>query len=171
MEAQLQCVDVANWLRTSTETNSPQNPTGSPTVSTTAPGAYMALGRCGAGARTINGSRWTIAVDSACFPSIRNQVPAKQFAGPTVKARCMGMATESAHQRWTELYRLAVLETNLVKLNARVGEARAAINERMIELKGCAVQQQERQALADALKMLQLLAREAQNTNTSHGEE
>ena len=81
------------------------------------------------------------------------------------------MATESAHQRWTELYRLAVLETNLVKLNARVGEARAAINERMIELKGCAVQQQERQALADALKMLQLLAREAQNTNTSHGEE
>jgi len=75
----------------------------------------------------------------------------------------MGMATESAHQRWAELYRLAVLETNLGKLNALVGEARSAINERMIELKGCSGDEQERQALADALKMLQLLAREAQN--------
>ena len=81
------------------------------------------------------------------------------------------MATESEQQRWAELYRLAVLETNLAKLNARVGEARSAINERMVELKGCAGHEQERQALADARKMLQLLAREAQNTNTPHEHE
>jgi len=81
------------------------------------------------------------------------------------------MATESAHQRWAELYRQAVLETNLAKLNARVGKAHSAINERMIELESCAGHLRERQALADALKMLQLLARETQNTDTSHGHE
>jgi len=78
------------------------------------------------------------------------------------------MATESEHQRWAHLYRLAVLETNLAKLNARVAEAHSAINERMIELEGCEGHLQERRALVDALKMLKLLAREAQNTDTSH---
>jgi len=66
---------------------------------------------------------------------------------------------------------MAVFSTNLAKLNARIVEARSAINERVIEREGCAGREQERQALADALKMFQLLAREAQNTETSQGYE
>jgi hypothetical protein len=60
---------------------------------------------------------------------------------------------------WQELYRSALLELQVEKLQQRIGLADQAIRKRMVELRGDdSNAEQERHALGDALRMLRFLA-------------
>jgi hypothetical protein len=64
------------------------------------------------------------------------------------------------NQEWQERYREALVEINLEELPRRIEAARKAIYHRIEELRGAdAVSPLEQQAIEDALRSLQVLAK------------
>ena len=60
---------------------------------------------------------------------------------------------------WGDLYRFAVLETDLSKLQERVRQAREAIQQRLQELESEPGTREERLAIEDALSNLRAISR------------
>lgn len=64
------------------------------------------------------------------------------------------------HSNWAELYRAALLESDISKLPRLVEDAMGAIHARLHELQTCELDPALRIALEDALQNLKVLQRE-----------
>ena len=67
--------------------------------------------------------------------------------------------TRGPEGNWTDLYRAGLLEIDRSKLPDRIAEAEKAIQDRLWQLGSATEQREERQALLDALRNLEVIRR------------